>query len=95
MPRRTKHHIGRVRIAAAKIIAANLPHLDIRPEDIQPASGSYRSNWRLDVYRWELFTRTKGGTPAVFGSWERLTDFVKRARKNGCNINSDSEIHSA
>ena len=94
MRRRNKHHVGRVRIAAAKILAANFPDLDVRPEDISPASGRNRTDWRLDIYRWELFTRTKDGLPAIFGSWERLTDFVRRARKNGCDINSDSEIHS-
>ncbi len=90
--RRNKHHIGRLRIQAAKILARNFPDLDISPEDISPATGRNRSDWRMDVYRWELFTRTKLGRPKVVGCWETLTNFVKLATIHGCHI-SDGEIH--
>ena len=82
--RRDKHHIGRLRIRAAKILARQFPEWDVRPEDIVPATGSYRSDWRQDVYRWELFTRTRTGMPVVCGSWETLTTFVASAGKYGC-----------
>ncbi len=90
--RRNKHHIGRLRIRAAKILAANFPELDVRPEDISPATGRPRSDWRQDVYRWELFTRTKTGAVRVCHCWDTLTRFVKEASTNGCHENDDGEI---
>jgi hypothetical protein len=97
--RYTQHTIGKLRIRAAKILAANFPEWDVRPEDIKPVTGSYRTCSYHDVYRWELFTRKKkltsngGEFPVVCGCWLTLTDFVKAAAKDGCCVNRDSEIY--
>lgn len=97
--RRSKYHIGRLRIRAAAILAANFPEWDVQPEDISPATGRHRTDWRQDVYRWELFARLKRqdgrpNHPVVCGCWETLTEFVRRAVKEGCHVNSDREICS-
>lgn len=89
-----KHHVGRLRIKAAEILRKQFPEWDVQPEDISPATGSYRSDWRQDVYRWELFTRTHDGNPVVCGSWDTLTRFVALAAKFGCSCNKDSEIYA-
>lgn len=92
------HHIGRVRIQAAKILSDNFPDWDVRPEDISPATGSWRTDWRNDVYRWELFTRLKKRAnsgdymPVACGCWDTLTRFVKLASKNGCSVDDDGVI---
>ena len=79
-------HIGRVRVAAAKIISDSLG-MDVLPEDIVPASGRYRTDWRMDTFRWELQTPS-----AWAGCWETLTSFVKASRRlGGCHI-SGGEI---
>ena len=81
-------HIRRTRIATAAILSESLGE-DIRPEDIQPATGSYRTCDYHDVYRWELF-----GRGFIAGCWDTLTDFVRRSRElGGCHINRDNEIH--
>lgn len=89
--RRSAHHIGRVRIAAAKILTAGFG-FQVDPEDIKPATGSYRTDWRADVYRWELFARN-GSLPVVCASWMTLTEFVKKAKRKGFHVNDDSEIY--
>lgn len=95
-------HVGRTRRRAADILNKNFPDWDVRPEDIQPATGRWRTDWRLDVYRWELFSRLKqrnsydgSELPVVCGSYERLKDFVKMATKYGCHVNDDREIYSS
>lgn len=88
--RRRAHHIGRLRIRAAAILSANLGY-PVQPEDISPATGSWRTDWRLDVYRWELYTRTASGLPVVAGCWMTLTQFVPAAARDGCHID-DGEI---
>ncbi len=97
--KRRAHHIGRLRVRAAAILNENFPRWDVRPEDIKPATGSWRTDWRNDVYRWELFTRTKplpglNSMPVVCGCWETLTQFVKDAAKKGCCVNDHSEIYA-
>lgn len=90
------HHVGRLRIRAAEILAKNFPEWDVRPEDIKPATGSWRTDWRNDVYRWELFTRLKSNPnnmPVVCGCWETLTEFVRLAAKTGCHVTRDSVIY--
>lgn len=89
------HHIGRLRTRAAKILNKNFPEWDVRPEDIKPATGRWRTDWRMDVYRWELFTRHRGNPnmPVVCGCWDTLTKFVKEAAKNGCHVTTDSVIY--
>ena len=94
-------HVGRLRERAAKILNDNFPDWDVRPEDIRPATGSWRTDWRSDVYRWELFSRLKrknsydgSDLPVVCGCWETLTEFVREASKTGCHVNPDREIYA-
>jgi len=87
------HHVGRLRIRAAKILSASFPEWDVRPEDIKPATGAWRTDRRLDVYRWELFTRTRTGLPVVCGCWGTLTDFVREAATDGCHVTRDGTIY--
>ena len=74
-------HIGRTRIAAAEILTKHFGFL-VEPEDIVPTTGAWRTDWRLDVYRWELFTH-KGSLPVIRGCWTTLTEFVRFAKKYG------------
>lgn len=87
--RNGSRHCGRLRVAAAKILTDNLG-FDVNPEDIQPATGRYRTDWRQDVYRWELFANN-GRLPVVAGCWDTLTRFVREAKRRGCRI-EDYEI---
>lgn len=91
--RRNKHHIGRLRIRAAAILTKGFG-FEVLPSDIQPATGSNRTDWRQDVYRWELFTRNASGSPVVCGCWDTLTDFVKAAAVQGFHVDSDREINA-
>lgn len=86
--RRRAHHVGRLRIAAAQILTRSLG-FPVAPADIHPATGAYRTNWRLDVYCWELFTQNARGLPVVAGCWDTLTDFVRAARHTGCHVCDD------
>ena len=86
-------HVGRVRIAAAKILSESLG-FNVAPEEIRPQSGAWRTDHRLDVYRWELFTHSSPGMPFVAGCWERLTEFVSNSKKSGGCHYHDGEIHS-
>jgi hypothetical protein len=89
-------HIGRLRIAAAKILNEAFPKIHVEPEDIQPATGSYRTDWRQDVYRWELFASIKGPgrrVPFCGQCWQSLTDFVRNAKAGGkVEMNNDGDI---
>lgn len=93
-------HVGRLRIAAAKILTKSLG-FEVHPDDIKPATGSWRTNWQLDVYRWELYTdkpsAVPGGNPMplVAGCWESLTDFVRLCRADGgiCHLTKNCEIY--
>lgn len=58
----------------------------VDPEDLHPATGAWRTNWMLDVYRWEGTGRWtdfghKGhdgnGLPISIDSWEPMTALVK------------------
>ena len=86
-------HVGRVRIAAAKILSESLG-FKVAPEDIHPQSGAWRTDDGLDVYRWELFTHSSTGMPFVAGCWERLTEFVANSKKSGGCHYHDGEIYS-
>ena len=44
--RNGSRHVGKLRIRAAKILNANFPEWDVRPEDIKPATGRWRTDWR-------------------------------------------------
>jgi hypothetical protein len=50
--------------------------VDCEWDDLRPAKGAWRSNWRLDTYRWELYC-TKDGQPFVAGCWWTMTECVK------------------
>jgi hypothetical protein len=82
-------HIGRIRTRLAKIISRDLG-IDCQPEHLRPATGSWRTDWRLDVYRWEVFARTKSGQPFVAGCWESMTDCVKAG---AVRYDGDGEIY--
>lgn len=86
-------HVGRVRIAAAKIISESLG-FEVKPEDIRPQTGSWRTCSYLDVYRWELYCYSRPGMPFVAGGWERLTEFVAKSKKAGGCHYIDGEIWS-
>jgi hypothetical protein len=83
-----KYHIGRTRIRAANLIDKHFPDWKCQPEDISPATGAWRTNWRLDVYRWELYASkaSDANFPVVLGCWQTLTDFVRFGRKNGIKV---------
>lgn len=85
------HHVGRVRIAAADILSRGLGFV-VDPTDIRPATGAYRTDRSIDVYRWELFTRDRRGMPIVGGCWLTLTEFVRLAKRDGWHMDSDGEI---
>lgn len=89
--RYASRHVGRLRKRAADILSDNFPDWDVRPEDIRPVTGHYRTDWRADVYRWELFARHKMGYPLVLGCWLTLTVFVREASRFGCHV-SEREI---
>jgi hypothetical protein len=90
--RLTKRHVGRLRVEAARLLNAAFPEWDVKPEDVQPATGAWRTCPYFDVYRWELFTRTKTGQPVVCGCWDTLTEFVRECKKHGCHV-SDFTIY--
>ena len=83
--------VGRLRRQAAEILSKALG-FQVDPADVRPATGSWRTNITLDVFRWELLTHNESGMPVVAGCWETLTDFVKEAREHGCHINKNREI---
>lgn len=88
-------HVGRVRIAAAAILNDAFPKIAVEPEDIQPATGRYRTDWRQDVVRWELFCcmRDARRVPFVGQSWQRLTEFVRNAKSGGkVTMSDDGDI---
>jgi hypothetical protein len=67
------------------LIDKHFPDWKTQPEDISPATGAWRTNWRLDVYRWELYA-SNGKFPVVLGCWQRLTDFVRFGKKYGIKV---------
>lgn len=82
------HHIGRVRIQAAEILTRGLG-FTVQPEDIVLPTGAWRTDWRLDVYRWELFTKNERGLPLIAGCWWTLTEFCKLSKTDGFHIHDD------
>jgi hypothetical protein len=81
-----------VRIQAAALIDKHFPDWKCQPEDISPATGSWRTNWKLDVYRWEMRVYD-GRFTHVVGCWQTLTEFVRLAAKFGIGVNlKDDEI---
>lgn len=67
----------------------------VDPDDLHPATGAWRTNWMLDVYRWEGSGRWtdfghKGhdgkGLQISIDSWEPMTALVK---SGGVKISCD------
>lgn len=87
-------HVGRVRIAAAKILNDAIPEISVKPENISPATGRHRTDWRQDVVRWEVFAYQKNSNvPWVGQSWQRLTEFVNNAKAGGVvTVDKDGDI---
>lgn len=81
-------HIGRTREKLAKILSECLG-LDCDPSDLRPATGRNRTDRSLDIYCWEVFTKTKSGMVFVAGCWETMTECVQSG-KVGCK---DGEIY--
>lgn len=73
--RNGSRHVGRLRIAAAKILTKGLG-FEVLPEHIQPATGRNRTDWRQDIYRFEVFTYN-GKMPVVVGCYWTLASFIK------------------
>lgn len=74
---------GRLRIAAAEILSEGLGFY-VHPADIIPVRGAWKSD---DVWRWELnVLKDQQGRPFHCGCWETLTEFVRRARKEGFHV---------
>lgn len=54
---------GRVRVKLAALLQKNFPvsanglTLTWEPEQLYPATGRYRTDWRMDCARWEGFAR--------------------------------------
>ena len=90
-------HVGRIRIAAAKILNAAIPSVHFEPSDISPATGRHRTDWRQDTVRWEVFAVVKDSAsrlPWVGQSWQRLTEFVRNAKAGGTVIvDGDGDIY--
>lgn len=87
-------HVGRLRVAAAKILSDGLGW-EVYPEEIHPVTGSWRTCKHHDVCRWSLFTQQdrNPNMPYVADCWESLTDFVRLAKKHGFHV-SDGFIYS-
>jgi len=88
-------HVGRIRIAAAKILNSALPDIRVEPEDIKPSTGRHRTDWRQDTVRWEVFASSKDRrVPYVAQSWQRLTEFVRNAKSGGVvTVDRDGDIY--
>ena len=82
------HHIGRVRIELAKLLTKELG-FQVEPTDLYPATGSWRTDVRLDVHAWEWMD----GVHPSAGCWDSMTKFLKEAKKLGCHI-EDGELYT-
>lgn len=84
----TMRTVGRVRKKLAKLLQENFPttplgvELTWRPEKLYPATGSYRTNVRLDCWRWEGFAvhiRQDGTeyTALAVGGYTKMSELIK------------------
>lgn len=69
-------HVGRLRKQVSKILKTTL-NLEIKPDRIYPATGSYRTCRYHDVYRWEANGRDESGSIVSFGCFDTMTVFIK------------------
>lgn len=95
--RRTKFDIGRTRRALAHGIEQAFKDAGVQvrsdPSKLWPAQGRWRSDCRLDVFRWEgQIEEFRYGKWQVVGiySWDKMTDCVK-----GCTIWRDRGAYEA
>ena len=59
----------------------------VLPEDLHAAEGKYRSDYRFDVMRWDGYVEVKtelGWARMSIGSWDTMTDCVKRGIELSC-----------
>jgi hypothetical protein len=66
------HLEGRV----CRRLRARLEALGYTDVNLWPAQGAWRTNKRLDVYRWEG-SGEKGGRRHMFSSWHSMTEIVR------------------
>ena len=73
---------GRIRIRLAELLSVELGWL-IDPSDLWPQQGAWRTDVRLDVFRWEglipgdeLIPHQKGRKVGVY-CWDSMTDCVR------------------
>ena len=72
-------HIGRLRESVAAYLSRELER-KIYPDDLRLPTGSWRTDIRLDVYRFEVYTGNTLTLPyygGVVGCWETLTEFYR------------------
>lgn len=60
----------------ARKIEDSFPGCTVDPDDLIPATGSWRTNIGLDVYRWEG-VMTVDGSRRCIGSYQTMTELVK------------------
>lgn len=74
---------------AAKVLQL-LEDAGYSPDGLAPATGYWRHNHQ-DVMRWEV-TLVINGYRYCCGSWETMTEFVRKASKYGFHVSKDHEI---
>lgn len=72
---RTKHHVGRVRVRLAALLAAR--GYTVAPEDLHPQSGAWRTDCRLDVCRWEATVTDASGVTWMVQCWDTMSACVR------------------
>ena len=60
-----------------KKLMTAIPGIEVKPDDLVPATGSWRTNKSLDVYCWEGYYRDEDGIRRFFGSYQTMTELVK------------------
>ena len=61
----------------AKRLEQEFPGCTVDADDLIPATGSWRTNIQLDVWRWEGVMVDDNGVRRVIGSYYTMTDLVK------------------
>jgi len=82
--KRERNGPGRVKIKLAKLLTEVLqeryPGIVVDPELLIDAKGSWRTDWRHDVYRWESLSIPIPGNNVLsvhLASWSTMTSLVK------------------
>lgn len=98
-----KHEPGRVRRALAALLQKSFPDtsaglkLTWEAEQVYPATGRYRTDWRLDCARWEAFARHYRDDGTYFNVWSvhsyaTMTELIKC---KALEMSPDGEISPA